>query len=251
MAELYDSIADDYQSFYDLPAAEHLEMHTFLGLVGDIPGQLVLDLACGEGVYTRSLLACGAASALGVDISPRMIELAREKETNRPTGARYEVADARTMGRMGQFDLVSACYLLNYAASDNDLLAMCRTIAANLHPGGRFAGLVTNLHADPEHYDAFVKYGFGMTAAAPLKNGDEITITLHLAGTGTAKKLVKFPNYYLSSETYDWAFREAGLSDVTRHRPIVSREGIDRFGAEFWADAQRYPWIFGVTARKE
>jgi ubiquinone/menaquinone biosynthesis C-methylase UbiE len=41
----------------------------------------VLDLACGEGFYTRRIKQRDAARVVGVDVSQPMIELARAEET--------------------------------------------------------------------------------------------------------------------------------------------------------------------------
>ena len=248
MAEIYDSIADGYQTFYDLPAPKHIELHTFTEILGDVTGQSVLDLACGEGVYTRLVMSLGASGALGLDISPEMIRLAQAGEQAEPTGAHYRVGDARTAGRIGSFDLVTACFLLNYASTRSELLAMCRTIAGNLRPGGRFVGLNNNLAADPDHYDAGTKYGFSLSAPRPLTEGDTMTVTLHLPGPG--HPTVQFPNYYLSRATYESVVAEVGLVDLAWHSPTVSDDGHREFGAEFWADALAHPYFMGLTARK-
>jgi predicted RNA methylase len=38
-------------------------------LLGDLRGKNVIDLACGEGFFTRSITWAGAARVVGVDIS--------------------------------------------------------------------------------------------------------------------------------------------------------------------------------------
>ena len=74
---------DTYREYYNNPA--------FLEFVGDPSGKTVLDAGCGEGYNTR-LLARRGARMTGVDISGRMIELARREEAREPLGIRYEVA---------------------------------------------------------------------------------------------------------------------------------------------------------------
>ena len=46
-------------------------------------GVRVLDVACGTGVLFPDYLARGVASVTGVDISPEMVKIAREKFTRR------------------------------------------------------------------------------------------------------------------------------------------------------------------------
>lgn len=48
---------------------EHLRTYTYLNLLGDLAGKSILDLACGEGFYTRLLKKQGVASIVGVDLS--------------------------------------------------------------------------------------------------------------------------------------------------------------------------------------
>ena len=51
----YDQIAERYQRARPQPWRTHIERFTLLRLVGDLAGKAVIDLACGEGHYTRRL----------------------------------------------------------------------------------------------------------------------------------------------------------------------------------------------------
>lgn len=53
-----------------------------LELLGDTTGRRVLDAGCGEGYLARVLAARGAR-ATGIDLSPRLIEMARRQESRR------------------------------------------------------------------------------------------------------------------------------------------------------------------------
>jgi cyclopropane fatty-acyl-phospholipid synthase-like methyltransferase len=66
---------------------------------GLLAGRL-LDSGCGTGEHTL-LAAQHGADALGVDVSPRAIELARAKAANRDLAARFEVADALELAGLG------------------------------------------------------------------------------------------------------------------------------------------------------
>jgi ubiquinone/menaquinone biosynthesis C-methylase UbiE len=72
-----------------------------------------MDLACGDGFYTRRLKQRGAAEVIGVDISP--IRLAKQSEHAEPLGISYQLGDAVSLPRLGSFDLVTAIYPLTYA----------------------------------------------------------------------------------------------------------------------------------------
>jgi SAM-dependent methyltransferase len=75
---------------------EHYNNPAFLEFVGDISGRQVLDAGCGEGYNTR-IFARRGARMTGVDLSPKMLELAREEERVEPLCIRYELASYAAM----------------------------------------------------------------------------------------------------------------------------------------------------------
>ena len=77
------------------PWRTHVEAFTLLDLIGDPAGKAMLDLACGEGFYTR-MIRRGAARVTGVDLSEGMVGLARCQEAHR-LGIDYVVGDARDL----------------------------------------------------------------------------------------------------------------------------------------------------------
>ena len=137
MSTEYDKIARAYQQSKTLVFRECIEWYSYRRLLGDVSGLKILDLACGEGFYSRRVKLLGAAKVLGVDVSAKMIDLARQQENALPLDIEYVVADAGQQKIFGVFDMVIASYLLNYARSRQELLAFCRTIAANLKPSAR------------------------------------------------------------------------------------------------------------------
>src|SRR5271168_4896129 len=111
-------IAEQYQQARAQSGHSDIETYSALKLIGDVKGKRVLDVACGEGHFTRMVRNAGAAEVLGVDISERMIDLAREQEARQPLGIEYRVEDAKTLGGEAghaDFDLVVAVWLLVYA----------------------------------------------------------------------------------------------------------------------------------------
>ena len=65
----YDTIADAYRDSKQLPFREFIERYTLFELLGDIRGGKILDMACGDGFYTRLLKRAGASEVTGVDVS--------------------------------------------------------------------------------------------------------------------------------------------------------------------------------------
>ncbi|MGH3152737.1 MAG: class I SAM-dependent methyltransferase [Streptosporangiaceae bacterium] len=104
-----------------------------LELLGDIAGCRVLDAGCGEGYLARVLTARGA-HVTGIDLSPRLIELARVQD---PAGnTDYRVADLSqpVPDLAGRFDAVASYLVLNDVP---DYRGFAATLAASLKPGGR------------------------------------------------------------------------------------------------------------------
>jgi toxoflavin synthase len=235
----YDRFARQYQKSKELPFRAHVEAHTLSRILGDPSGLAVLDLACGEGFYTRKIRRLGASKVVGADISGAMVALAREQEAREPLGIAYIHAGAEDLGTVGAFDVVTAAYLLNCARSGEHLKAMCRTIAANLRPGGRFVAINSNY--GPGVPVDTSQYGFRPSSYAPIEEGAPYRLTL-LDGPDA----FELENHFYSRATYEQAFHQAGLKSVQWHAPAVSEEGVRAFGQDFWRDFLEGKPIIGI-----
>lgn len=234
----YDRITGEYQQSKLQPWRTHIEAHCLLAIAGDVSGLSVIDVACGEGYYSRRLRALGAARVLGIDLSPGMIDLANVQEQARPLGIDYRVGDATALDLAAEHDLVTAAYLLNYAQDEQQLAAMCRGIAAALRPGGRFVTVNSATELDFARAPSFRKYGFETTVHGPQQAGAPIEWKFYLDD-----REFSLENYYLDRSTHERILREAGFSEVRWHRPRVSAEGLAEFGADYWTEFLAHPPI--------
>jgi 2-polyprenyl-3-methyl-5-hydroxy-6-metoxy-1,4-benzoquinol methylase len=246
MAADYDLIAKQYRESKKLPFRRYVEWYTYRRMMGDIAGKSVLDLACGEGFYSRRIKVNGAAQVIGVDLSENMIKLARKREAQDRLGITYTVNDVLELGKIGNFDLVVASYLLNYARTRAHLLDMCRTIFANLKPGGRFVSINNNSEQSPETFPLCAKYGFTKTLAGPLNEG--AAITYHFFRRGQEFHI---NNYYLSRKAHEWAFHKVGFREVYWKKIEVSSEGIQNCEKHYWQDFLDCEPIVGIVCNKE
>nr|WP_314524966.1 class I SAM-dependent methyltransferase [uncultured Pseudomonas sp.] len=97
-------------------------------------GLKVVDLGCGYGWFSRWASEQGAASVLGLDVSEKMLERARQ--TTSGATVRYERADLEQLDLPpAQFDLAYSSLALHYI---KDLPRLFATIHAALKPGSRF-----------------------------------------------------------------------------------------------------------------
>lgn len=242
----YDAIASWYREAKQIPIQDFVMRETLFRLVGPLSGQSVLDLGCGEGHNARLLKRLGAGDVLGVDISGEMIRLAEQAEAREPLGCRYQVADVAGLRPDRTFDLVVGAFVLNYAASRSQLLELCRAVERGLSRGGRFVGVNTNMALDPARYEDCRKYGRWQSTTPERREGDPITIHLSRPDGGE----VCFTNFYLSPETYESAFAEAGLDDFAWEAPSVSQAGLDAYPEGYWDALLAAPPIVGMRARK-
>lgn len=237
---VYDSFAHLYhksrQQSENDPWMQILK-YTFFNVLGDVADKSILDLACGTGVFTR-MFKPAAKLVIGVDISEKMIEIARQEEAREPLGIEYLVGDVLELGEIDQFDIVVAAFLLNYSQTKEQLLKMCQNIYVNLKPNGRFVTVNANVELPAEVDPKLEKYSSlkGKVISGPLQEGTPITITVDLDG-----EQFSFDNYCLSKATYNWAFQEAGFKKIHWHKQMISPQSIKQFGEEFWQDALDYP----------
>ncbi|HEV2377777.1 MAG TPA: class I SAM-dependent methyltransferase [Streptosporangiaceae bacterium] len=95
----------------------------------------VLDAGCGTGEHAL-LAAARGADATGVDVSQRAIGEARRKAAERRLSARFEVADALSLGQSGwTFDTVIDSGLF-HVFDDQQRGQYVASLASVLRPGG-------------------------------------------------------------------------------------------------------------------
>jgi SAM-dependent methyltransferase len=254
MSTQYNAIGTRYNSFKALPASliESSTMHSALN--PHISGANVLDLACGTGFYSLALLEWGAACAVGVDISQAMIDGAKvaAKAANVDGKATFLVGDCSKPVTFegGPFDVVVASWLLNYAASKEEMAGMFACIRANLKEGGVFIGITpppvedVELEAEQSKADPWRKYGVSVLFKEKIRDGYKTRVVGHVQ-----PKTVEFDNYRLRRSVFEGAAREGGMKGQAEWREITLPEGheevLGRYEEGFWEDDLRSPH-FGV-----
>jgi 2-polyprenyl-3-methyl-5-hydroxy-6-metoxy-1,4-benzoquinol methylase len=240
MAE-YDRLTRQYQRSKKMPFRVFSEIPDHIELLGDLRGRSVLDLACGEGFYTRLIKKAGADRVVGVDLSENMIVLAREQEAASPLGITYVAGPAESLGSIGPFDVVSAAFLFNCAPDQPTLDAMARTIAMNLEPGGRMAMTISNVGEWPG--TNYRPYGMVDDVREVLADGTAYRITFLLD-----EDTFTLVNFAHSRATYEAALREAGLADIRWHTPRITDEGLAAYPPGFWDAYLARPPMMRVSA---
>ena len=236
MTTNYDPIAELYKRAKQQPWRAHIEAFTLMRLIGDITSKTVIDIACGEGFYTRMIRQRGGSKVTGVDLSEKMIKLARASEAQQRLGIDYVVGDGRDLAVAVGYDLAVAAYFLNYAHDRAELKAMCNGIARCLKPGGRFVTVNCNPACNFPASPCYRKYGFETSVVGPFREGVPITWTFYLEDGPFAVE-----NYFLSVEIHEEALRAAGFRDIRWHRPMLSPEGDSAYGRDYWSALLDHP----------
>jgi toxoflavin synthase len=229
MTTNYDPIAEQYQRSKQQPWRTFVECHTLLELIGDVRGLSTIDVACGEGFYTRLLRQRGAGRTLGVDLSRGMIELAQRQELTQQLGIEYLVGDACQLPGGDPRDLAVAAYLLNYARTPDELQAMCDGVARTLRPGGRFVTVNCSASLSFPAAPSYRSYGFETRVKGSWQEGAPIEWTLHLSDSA-----IVIENYHLSVATHEETLRRAGFSEIRWHAPRLAPDA-EPADAPFWA----------------
>src|SRR5438876_9049165 len=93
----YDDIAEWYDqwvgssSMREDPFFSEVEV-----LIGEVAGARICDLACGQGRVARHLADRGAR-VVGIDLSTKLLAIARHHEETNPLGIEYVQADAQSL----------------------------------------------------------------------------------------------------------------------------------------------------------
>lgn len=109
------------------------EHEAFKSLLPDMTGLRALDLGCGAGQWALHLAESGAAEVVGVDLSERMLALARSERSHpRISYVRASLEDVTF--EASRFDLVISSLAFHYV---EDFADLARRITSWLAPGGR------------------------------------------------------------------------------------------------------------------
>lgn len=183
-----------------------------LELAGSVEGARVLDVGCGEGRFCRMLSERGA-DVWGIDPTPRLIEVARQRH---PVGS-YALAAAEALPFLaGAFDLaVSYITLVDIVGYREAIGEMARV----LRPGG--ALLIANVQSFASTRPrAWYQDGSGAKLHLAVEDYfDERPLLLEWGG-------MSLYNWHRPLEAYMSAFLESGLALRAFREPRPSEDAV-------------------------
>lgn len=132
IAQYFDGRADEWDRTFNRKSPVQEAVATIAGVS---KGSHVLDLGCGTGIMADVYLDLKASHVVAVDISSRMIEIARSKYENE-NRIRFTCCDALEFECEEQFDAV---VIYNAYPHFLDKPALAEHVKTLLKPNGRFA----------------------------------------------------------------------------------------------------------------
>lgn len=148
--EAYDELASEYDEITSAAIRETYEWPAVRSLLPELAELRVLDAACGDGLYTEQLVKRGA-TVVGIDASPEMVALARERFTDTDQAVIHEadLTDGLAFLDAEQFDVVLSQLALEHI---EDWKSVFTAFSRVLKPRGRV--VISTSHPVRDYTDA-------------------------------------------------------------------------------------------------
>jgi len=131
----YNDIAEWYDQFLQArPVYTEVILPNLLALVGEVEGEVICDLACGQGWVARELARRGA-QVTGLDLAPNLLALAQRYEEQEPLGIVYVQGDAQRAEPLSD-DQFTGCVCVMALINIPDLQTTFQSIRRILKSGG-------------------------------------------------------------------------------------------------------------------
>ena len=118
---------------YDAFDGDRADLHFYLGLVGELPARVVLDVGCGTGSLAVRL-AAGGRTVVAVDPAQASLEVARRKDG--AAKVRWMHGDATALPALSADLAVMTGNVAQVFLTDEDWERALRGIGGALRPGG-------------------------------------------------------------------------------------------------------------------
>lgn len=214
------------------------EWRTLEPLLPDFAGRDVLDLGCGYGWHCAYAAKHGARSVLGLDLSEKMLAVARKDHAAPVIEYRQGAMEDADLAD-GSFDVVLSSLAFHYVA---DFGALVRKIARWLRPGGDFVFSCEHPVFTAEGSQDWYRDENGNILHFPVDNyyieGERQAVFLGERVTKYHRTLTSYVNALLSS-----GFALTGLAE-----PQPPQEMVDTIPG--MADELRRPMMLILAAKK-
>jgi ubiquinone/menaquinone biosynthesis C-methylase UbiE len=177
-------------------------------LAAPAPGEKALDVGCGTGTLALALKSSvGTGEVHGIDASPEMIEVAKEKAAKAGAAIDFQVALIEAIPFPdATFDLVTSSLMLHHLPDDLKRTGLDE-IRRVLKPGGRFMAV-----------------DFAAHSHSPL--GHLLSILGHSRGERMVDKLTPMLKDAAFSDVEGVPARHKNFAFIRARRPLNTRQGV-------------------------
>jgi SAM-dependent methyltransferase len=174
LAEGYGRLIDHkpHNAFYDRPNT--------LSLFPDVAGLSILDAGCGPGKYSELLLAKGA-KVTGFDLSPRMVQAAKDRNGEAAHVFVHDMQAPLTMFSDASFDIVLCALSLDYV---RDWRPTLLEFARVLEPRGLLILSVSHPFFDYGYFRSRDYFAVEEVSSVWKGFGRPVTVTSHRRSLG-------------------------------------------------------------------
>lgn len=208
------SVADGFDAYDDLPERVLGYPSVVAALrLSDPNVNTVLDYGCGPGKVALRIAEAHDVRVLAVDISARMLEIARTQRAH--PRIRYVLVDARRLAEVadGSVDAALCCYVFINIGDLDEIRAIAAEVYRVLRPGGRFGVLDTNPGTTGVRFSTF-RSGEPRRVYRP---GEQRQVLLYLPDGG----VLELTDYHWPRQTYLDVLGGAGFRQVTTIEPLL------------------------------
>lgn len=228
--EAYEKLAEAYSAIAETKAENGYNEHPAMrGVIGEVQGLRVLDAGCGPGFLTRDLVKGGASEVTGFDISPKMLEIAKNRVGDAAEVFLADMAQPLALLESGRFDLVVSSLAIDYVRDWTVPLGEFKRV---LGPGGRLVLSVQHPMGAYKWFSPPSAFGVHYCEAD---------------WTGFMDEPVTVPDYYRSFDEIVNPILAAGftLCGITETKPVPALEAIDPIK---YAKGMHFPTFMVIDA---
>eukprot|EP00347_Sterkiella_histriomuscorum_P009145 403342348 len=232
--DTYAQIVANYKKSKLIPWRRFIETPSFMNFVGPLSSEDVIDLACGEGFYTRKFRQMTNGKVYGVDFSENMINLAQYQLTDgMDINFSQQDCSLPVTHIPHQFDLVTPTFLLQNATSEERFEQMVRNIWNLCKPGGRVCGMGSSPKLSVDKLKKEEKYGRFYTVEPETYFKENASRYVVRIVDEEANLDINLVLNWFSAEHYERTFKKLGFVDF---KWVPMSQFGDEGNEEYWKD---------------
>ena len=238
----FDQVTNYTKYIEDDPFRRGLHFPAVEEVLGDVNKKRILDIGCGDGLFSR-LLAERGAVVVGYDRARQQIAQARARVGAPGLDATFVVATPQTFFHDGTFDAAMSVMVLNYATSPEELAAFFRSASRHVGPGGRFISVVYN--------PLFSAFGEDFVVRRYTRLENHNIRTDFLDRTSGRVEMTLEGNHQYTSEEFERAAISGEMKPAAWKKLFATPDAVRQIGASFWRPCHEHqPYALFITQKE-